>query len=154
MAKSIIKVIEFNGEVELTVESLLQTISQLPSVTLQTLTVSGNSTGTSCLNAFRPLGSLGTVSYVLALSDQNKYIRLTASSNQTVQVPTNSTVAFPIGTEIEFIRTTTNEVEFTAAGGVTLNSVDGNKKLNKQYSAAVLKKIGTNEWDLIGDLKA
>jgi hypothetical protein len=33
-----------------------------------------------------------------------------------------------------------------------MNSKNGNIKLTGQFSAATLKKVGTDEWDLIGDL--
>lgn len=117
-------------------------------------TIAGVKEFTNGLVAFRAINPNNTVTYTLALSDRGTYIRCTANNDQTITIPANTTIAFSIGTEIEFIRTTTNEVEFDPEMGVTVNSVDGNKRLNKRYSAAVLKKIGTDEWDLIGDLKA
>lgn len=115
--------------------------------------IAGTKEFTSGLLAFRAIDTNTTVSYGLVLGDRGKYIRCNAASNQSINVPTNVSQAFAIGTEIEFIRITTNDVAFTASGGVTINSVDGKLRLNKRYSAAVLKKVGTDEWDLIGDLK-
>jgi hypothetical protein len=41
---------------------------------------------------------------------------------------------------------------FTTQSGVTLNSKESKHKLAGQFSGATLKKVGTNEFDLIGDL--
>ena len=41
---------------------------------------------------------------------------------------------------------------FTTSSGVTLNSKGGKTKLAGQFSGATLKKIGTDAYDLIGDL--
>ena len=41
---------------------------------------------------------------------------------------------------------------FLTGSGVTLNSKSGNLTLTGQFSAATLKKVDNNEWDLIGDL--
>jgi hypothetical protein len=43
-------------------------------------------------------------------------------------------------------------MNFANAGGVTLNSDGGRKKVSYRWQSAVCKKIGTNEWDLIGTL--
>ncbi len=40
----------------------------------------------------------------------------------------------------------------TGSASITLNSKSGNMKLAGQFSGATLKKVGTDEWDLIGDL--
>jgi len=102
--------------------------------------------------------SIGTsitgTTYTFALTDKNRYIRCSNASAQVLTVPTNSSVAFPIGTEIELIQAGVGEVSLVAASGVTINSKDSNLKIDSQYSVVVLKKVTTDEWDLIGDLKA
>jgi hypothetical protein len=61
-------------------------------------------------------------------------------------------VAFPTGAEIVFFQVGAGNVQFANAAGVTVNSKDGALFLTGQFSAATLKKITTDEWDLIGDL--
>ena len=43
-------------------------------------------------------------------------------------------------------------MSFLTGSGTILNSKDGKIKLAGQFSAATLKKVGTDEYDLIGDL--
>lgn len=100
-----------------------------------------------------------SANYTLALSDSGKTTLVTpASTAISVGVPTNASVAFNIGTRIEFIRvgSGTADVIFTAinSGTTTIRSKDGNLKLSKAYSGATLIKIATDEWVLVGDLKA
>jgi hypothetical protein len=100
-----------------------------------------------------------SANYTLALSDSGKTTIVTPSSSSvTVTVPTNASVAFNIGTRIEFIRigSGTGDVIFAAATPTTtsVQSKDGNLKLSKAYSGATLIKIATDEWVLVGDLKA
>jgi hypothetical protein len=88
----------------------------------------------------------------LALTDNGYYTRCSNTTLITITIPNNSTVAFPLGSEIVFFQAGSGNVLFANAAGVTLNSKESNKNLTGQYSAATLKKIATNTWDLIGDL--
>jgi len=115
----------------------------------------GEVTVTGNLTAQRKIGTAITgTTYTFALTDRNQYIRSSNASAQAITVPTNASVAFPIGTEIEIIQADAGQVSFVAGGGVTINSKNSYLKLDSQFSAAVLKKVGTDEWDLIGDLTA
>jgi hypothetical protein len=88
----------------------------------------------------------------LALTDNGYYTRCSNTTLITITIPNNSTVAFPLGSEMIFFQAGSGNVLFVNAAGVTLNSKQSNKNLTGQYSAATLKKIATNTWDLIGDL--
>jgi uncharacterized membrane protein len=95
-----------------------------------------------------------TANYVLALNDSGKTVNMNSSSAVTVTVPTNATVAFPIGTTITILQTGTGETSFVEASGVTIRSKNSYKKINTQYSGAQLVNLETDIWILIGDLKA
>jgi hypothetical protein len=97
-----------------------------------------------------------TLSYTITLADANKMIRMNSSSNLELLIPANSSVALPIGSRIEVMRYGSGEVSIVAVSGsgVTIRSKSNNAKISTQYSGAMLTKIGTNEWHLIGDLKA
>jgi hypothetical protein len=97
-----------------------------------------------------------TTSYTIALNDIDKLIKVNSSSNLEVIVPAQSSVNFPIGSRLEIYRAGTGEVAIVAAGGsgVTIRSKLNNNKISVQYSGAMLTKIGSDEWHLIGDLKA
>ncbi len=88
----------------------------------------------------------------LVLTDVNRFVRTTSGSATTVTVPLNSTVAFPIGSLVYVEQYGAGQVTFAAAGGVTIRSVGSRLKLFAQYSGAYIRKIGTDEWMLIGDL--
>ncbi|MGB9730018.1 MAG: hypothetical protein ACPL1B_09160, partial [Thermoprotei archaeon] len=77
-------------------------------------------------------------SYTLALSDAGKLVVLTNSSAITVTVPANSSVPFPIGTQIDFLQGGTGKVTFSPASGVTINSKSGNKSISAQWVGATL----------------
>ena len=94
-----------------------------------------------------------SANFVLQLTDAGYYHR--CGGNVTASLAASSTVPFALGTEIEFIQTSsTGNVYITAsnASGVTLNSKNDNLKLAGQWSAATIKKVGTDEWDIVGDL--
>ena len=75
-----------------------------------------------------------------------------ASSAVTLTIPTNASVAFPVGTEIEVVQKGSGTVTVAGASGVTIDSLDSMTSLAGQYAVAGLKKINTNEWILAGAL--
>jgi len=91
-------------------------------------------------------------SYTLALSDQNLLVELNVGSANTLTVPLNSSIAFPIGSKIDVAQYGSGQTTITAAGGVTIRSFGGALKIAGQYSACTLVKIGTNEWYCFGNL--
>jgi hypothetical protein len=61
-------------------------------------------------------------------------------------------VAFPVGTIIEVLQLGAGQTTIVAGSGVTIRSPGGKSKLSGQYSSASLRKRGTNEWVLNGDI--
>lgn len=119
-----------------------------------TVAATGSATinGTAVAKQGMPIVSETTTARTLALVDSGGYIRCDNASAITVTVPTNSTVAFPIGTEIVVIQTGAGTVTFNPAFGTTVNSLDSNLSLSGQFAAATLKKVATDTWDLFGGL--
>ena len=73
------------------------------------------------------------------------------STANTLTIPLHSSVAFPIGTEINVVQRGTGQT--TIAGpGVTLNSSGNWLKLASRYSACTLVKVANNEWYVFGQL--
>lgn len=99
-----------------------------------------------------------TSGYTLALDDAGKTFDLNFSSTGTVTIPLNSNVAFPIGSQIAFIRSGAGGVTFagqtSGLNSVTLLSKNSNKSIAARYSQAVLVKKAENTWYLFGDLTA
>jgi len=112
------------------------------------LDVSGTARATQGMPIITEAGTAKT----LALTDNGGYVRTTSGSAVTITVPLNSSVAFPTGAEIVVFQDGAGLVTFAATGGVTIKSKDSNLSLGGQYSAATLKKVATDTWDLIGDL--
>lgn len=109
-------------------------------------------------NSWVPYGLIDidekTLSYVINLQDINKLLKINSTSNLTVTIPPSSSANFPIGSRLEVYRAGTGEVSIVAGSGVTIRSKLNNTRISVQYSGAMITKIGTDEWHLIGDLKA
>jgi hypothetical protein len=97
-----------------------------------------------------------TSNHTLELADAGRTLDMDVSSAHTVSVPTNASVAFPIGTQIAFIQTGSGQTTFIPADQnvVTILSKNSNRKISARYSPATLIKKDTNTWVLIGDLTA
>lgn len=94
-----------------------------------------------------------TANRTLALTDAGKFLKVNSASNLTMTIPTNASVAFPVGTEMEFCRYGTGTLTFTGASGVTIRSLYNSLKAGDQYACVALKKIDTDEWLLTGSLE-
>ena len=95
-----------------------------------------------------------TANYTLAaLTERDSMIEMNSASAITLTVPTNATVAYPVGTSIDILRVGAGAVDVAAAGGVTINATPG-LKLRAQWSSATLIKRATDTWVLVGDLSA
>lgn len=95
-----------------------------------------------------------SASYPLVLTDKNKFIKMSVGTANTVTVPTNASVAFPIGSQIHIIQYGAGKTQvIPVSGTVTLYATPG-AYLRAQYSAATLLKCDTNIWMLMGDLSA
>ena len=67
-------------------------------------------------------------------------------------VPLNSSVAFPTGAQVMVTQYGAGVTTLVATGGVTIRSLGSALKINGQYAAASLIKIGADEWDAFGNL--
>ena len=92
--------------------------------------------------------------YTLALTDGGKIVEMNNASANTLTVPPNSSVAFPVGSQILVVQTGSGQTTLTAGAGVTINSKDGNLKLSAQWCAATLIKRAADVWLVVGDLSA
>jgi hypothetical protein len=79
-------------------------------------------------------------------------IEMNVGSANNLTVPLNSTVAFPIGSQITVSQYGAGQTTIVATGGVTLRSAGSFLKLAAQYSMCTLMKVGTDEWYVVGQL--
>ena len=91
--------------------------------------------------------------YTFVLTDSAKFVTLSNAAAIALSIPTNASVAFPTGTQINIVQLGAGQVTVGGAG-VTIRSQGTKLKLNGQYSAATCIKIGTDEWVLVGNTAA
>ena len=115
--------------------------------TATSIAASGNVVSHIATNA-----QVGTT-YSLVLADDGKVVEVSNASPITVTVPLNSSIAFPVGTQILVLQTGAGQITLAGAAGVTVNATPG-LKLRAQYSSATLIKRATDTWVVIGDLSA
>jgi hypothetical protein len=95
-----------------------------------------------------------TASYTLVLGDAGKLVQMNVGSANNLTVPPNSSVAFPVGTQILVVQLGAGQTTLVAGSGVTINSKDGNLKLSARYCGVTLIKRATDTWYALGDLSA
>jgi hypothetical protein len=90
--------------------------------------------------------------YTLNLTDAvQTLVRMNNILSMTLTVPSNASVAFPIGTNILIERTGAGSLTIVPAGGVSINT-GSSYTLRAQYSQAGLIQVSANVWTLVGDL--
>jgi hypothetical protein len=125
------------------------TTDTLTNKTLTSPVINGATIGTSIIN-LATNAQTGTT-YTSVLDDNGKIVEMNNASANTLTVPLNSSVAYPVGAQINILQTGTGQTTVAATGGVTINATPG-LKLRAQWSSATLIKRATDTWVLIGDL--
>ncbi len=95
--------------------------------------------------------------YTFVLSDNGKLVTGSNASAQTYSIPTNASVAFPVGAQINIIQIGAGQVTINAvtSGTTTVASTGATAaapKLRAQYSSATLIKAATDLWYVVGDI--
>jgi hypothetical protein len=91
-------------------------------------------------------------SYTHVLADAGKIVSMNNAASNTLTIPTNASVTFPVGTMILVRQAGAGQTTVAGAGGVTINSRGGALKLAGQYAYATLVKVATDTWELSGDI--
>jgi hypothetical protein len=124
------------------------TTDTLTNKTLTSPVINGATIATSAINL--TLNAQTGTTYTPVLTDNGKLVTLSNASAITVTVPTNASVAYATGAQINIQAIGAGQVTVAGDTGVTVNGT-GNK-LRTQWSAGTLVKTATNTWTLIGDL--
>lgn len=90
--------------------------------------------------------------YTLVLTDAGRVIEMNNAAANTLTVPTDASVNFPVGTVIDIFQTGAGQTTVGGAG-VTINARPG-LKLSGQWATATLIKRAANTWLLTGSLSA
>ena len=98
-----------------------------------------------------------TASYTAVLANNGQIVTMDNASANTFSIPTNASVAFPIGTQINVLQIGAGQttIQAVTSGTTTILSTGGTAaqpKLRTRYSSATCVKAGTDLWYVIGDL--
>ena len=115
-------------------------------------TVNDNLTVTGELKSYIALNEQTGTTYTFVIGDAGKLVTSSNGSAQTLTVPPNSSVAYPVGTQINVLQKGTGQVTIAPGSGVTISAADGALKSRVQYSSSTLIKVATDTWYAVGDL--
>ena len=98
-----------------------------------------------------------TASYTAVLANNGQVVTMSNASANNFSIPTNASVAFPIGTQINVLQigagqTTIQAVTSGTTSILSTGATAAAPKLRAQYSAATCLKAGTDLWYVFGDI--
>ena len=98
-----------------------------------------------------------TASYTAVLANNGQVVTMDNGSANIFSIPTNASVAFPIGTQINVLQIGAGQttIQAVTSGTTTIQSTGGTAaapKLRVRYSAATCLKAGTDLWYVFGDI--
>jgi hypothetical protein len=100
-----------------------------------------------------------TATYTVVLADnKNTLVTMNVATAHDFLIPTNASVAFPIGSVINVIQTGVGKttIEAVTSGTTTISStgaVSAAPELRNQFSAASCIKVATDTWYIVGDIE-
>jgi len=90
--------------------------------------------------------------YTLALTDNGKHVYSANSGTQTITVPTNASVAFPVGTALTIVNNGTTSITISTTS-ITMYQAGTTNTGNRTVATkgiATLLKVGTDTWFISG----
>ncbi len=90
--------------------------------------------------------------YTLALTDKGLCVEMNNAAANTLTIPPNSSVAFPVGTTILIRQMGTGNTTIAAGSGVTIRNPHGTLKIAKQYATVSIHQRATDEWCIDGNM--
>lgn len=96
-------------------------------------------------------------SYTAVLNDNGQIVTMSNGSDNTFSIPTNASVAFPVGTQINVLQigagqTTINAVTSGTTSILSTGATAAAPKLRARYSMATCIKAATDTWYVVGDI--
>ena len=115
--------------------------------------MSGAITGNQEITGRRPIVADTNTTINLTLgTHEGVFLYSDNGSAVTVNVPANSSQAFPVGTEIDIIQAGAGTVGLTPAGGVNLNGANTAIPITAQWGAVTIKQIVADNWIVVGKI--
>ena len=93
--------------------------------------------------------------YTTVLADNGKLITQTNAGAITTTIPPFSSVAYPVGSQLNFVQYGAGQVTFAQGAGVTIASTGASAtapKLRAQYSSATAICVAQDSWLIAGDI--
>ena len=90
--------------------------------------------------------------YTLVLSDRGKVITMSNASANTLTIPTNANVAFPLGSQVIVRQAGAGTTTIAGATGVSVVNPYSSFNLYAQNAQVTLLKIGTDSWSVNGEV--
>jgi hypothetical protein len=93
--------------------------------------------------------------YTTVLADNGKLITQTNASAITTTIPPFSSVAYPVGAQLNFVQYDLGQVTFAQGAGVTIVSTGASAsapKLRARYSSATAICVAQDSWLIAGDI--
>jgi hypothetical protein len=97
----------------------------------------------------------GTSYTFVAADANNTMVTLSNASAIALTIPTNASVAFPVGTVLNWAGIGAGQVTCSGASGVTITSIGATAatpKTRVQYSGVSAIQTAANAWLVIGDI--
>jgi hypothetical protein len=98
-----------------------------------------------------------TASYTAVLANNGQVVTMDNASPNTFSIPTNASVAFPVGTQINVLQIGAGQttIQAVTSGTTSILSTGGTAaapKIRARYGAATCIKAATDLWYVIGDI--
>lgn len=95
--------------------------------------------------------------YTVILDDNGQLVTMNNASANTLSIPTDASVAFPVGTQINVLQIGTGQttIQAVTAGTTTIVSTGATAtapRLRTRYSSATCVKLAANSWVVMGDI--
>lgn len=124
----------------------------------ETLTIAGTFLSVKALSGGASAHSTvlveATIAKTLALTDIDLYVRFTNAATKTCTVDDEATTPMPVNSEVHLRNVGAGSLTIVEDAGVTVNVPSGGTLVLATGMTATLKKVATDEWDLIGQTVA
>lgn len=124
-----------------------------PLLTTGNVTILPNTTNTTSIGYLGIPQNLQNTSYTLSLSDQGKHIFSQNTALQSILIPTNANVAFPVGTAVSIVLQGIGNIKVLNPGVTLYLAGTAGARANANISSwgfASLLKTDTNAWWISG----